>query len=122
MISKTLFIEVVAKAKELISREGYEFEEFYFDKKSNTARATISKITSHVNGYPCGTHCPVNINVYELEHLCKRWALGKGYMVITHSYSDTSFASYTFSNSKMFEAPSEYDAVVLLCEWILEQC
>ena len=71
------------------------------------------------------------INIYELAHKCKEWALSKGYILMSKPRTSSSFATCVFcKNGKCdyeddlwndFRAGTEPEAIFKACEWILNQ-
>lgn len=62
------------------------------------------------------------INIYELSHKCKEWALTKGYFI--YSTNELSFIKSfsletieTFSNGK----DTEIECIIKACEWLLKE-
>jgi len=60
------------------------------------------------------------INIYELAHKCKEWALSKGHTLNVQMSDDTTLV-YIGSIGKDIEADTEPEAIFLACELILEQ-
>ena len=63
------------------------------------------------------------INIYELAHLCKEWAISKGF--ITHSVRNLKeyvvYLSGDFREpSDDFRCNSEPEAIFKACQWILD--
>ena len=75
----------------------------------------------------------LSINIYELTHLCKEWAVKRGYIIKTEPYDymeDGSFSGTYWSISrikKTYGSPNcganetEFESVVTACEWILNK-
>ena len=71
------------------------------------------------------------INIYELAHKCKEWALSKGYILMSKPRTSSNFATCVFcKNGKCdyeddlwndFRAGTESEAIFKACEWILNQ-
>ena len=67
------------------------------------------------------------INIYELAHICKEWALGRGYRLISFSRECFLYEMqelYDVSEqlnqwSEWFEADTELEAVIKACTHIL---
>ena len=69
------------------------------------------------------------INIYELAHKCKEWALSKGYILMSKPRTSSSFATCEFcKNGKCdyeddlwndFRADTEPEAIFKACQWIL---
>ena len=68
-----------------------------------------------------------DINIYELMHLMKEWAVNKGFVVLSRNdsigYRWTVILSIpsNLNFNKPFEQLSEFEAVIKACEWILKQ-
>lgn len=69
------------------------------------------------------------INIYELAHKCKEWALSKDYKLVSLNKEcflyDTQYL-YDVSEqlnqwSEWFEADSEVEAIFKACEWVLKE-
>ena len=60
------------------------------------------------------------INIYELTHKCKEWALSKGHTFNVQMSPDITLV-YIGSIGKDIEAPTEPEATFLACEWILKE-
>lgn len=66
------------------------------------------------------------INIYELAHKCKEWAIKKEFIVTSQI---NTYASYSYIGLdelyggfiKEFEANTEQEAIFKSCEWIMEQ-
>lgn len=66
----------------------------------------------------------MSINIYELAHKCKEWAISKGF--ITHSVRNLKeyvvYLSGDFREpSDDFRCNSEPEAIIKACEWILKE-
>ena len=65
-----------------------------------------------------------SINIYELAHKCKEWALNLGYILYStvHGY-ECYIDSRNFINNTpvRFLAESEPEAVFKACQWILDK-
>ena len=79
-------------------------------------------------------NCSINdgkelINIYELAHKCKEWALSKDYKLVSLSKECFLYDTqdlYDVSEqldqwSEWFEADSEVEAIFKACEWILKE-
>lgn len=83
-----------------------------------------------------------NINIYELAHKCKEWALSKSNLelisaiteegayckidniipsTIEYDINQMDTAYRTIFNSIIFDADTEPEAIFKACEWIMEQ-
>jgi hypothetical protein len=66
----------------------------------------------------------VEINVYELAHKCKEWALMHDFSIkSTYDFTHTCFASvYGLQRGSYFnaQADTEPEAIFLACQWILD--
>ncbi len=69
------------------------------------------------------------INIYELAHKCKEWALSKGYALVSYGKECFLYETeelYDVSEqlnewSEWFEANTEVEAIFNACQWILKQ-
>ena len=67
------------------------------------------------------------INIYELAHKCKEWALKKGYpfnVLYRYDYWDRCEPKYDidlYNHRKSFRDDIEYNAIFKACEWILQK-
>lgn len=66
------------------------------------------------------------INIYELAHKCKEWALNKNYILLSSieidcSYCDISFIINNKARHKLITGASEIEAIFKACEWILKE-
>ena len=71
------------------------------------------------------------INIYELAHKCKEWALSKGYILMSKPRTSSSFAICVFcKNGKCdyeddlwndFRADTEVEAIFKACQWIMNK-
>ena len=65
-----------------------------------------------------------DINIYELMHKMKVWALSKGYRIdsaITDGRYGECVLSAGIGFSMYFEADTEFEAVTEACEWVLKE-
>jgi hypothetical protein len=60
------------------------------------------------------------INIYELAHKCKEWALTEDKCLSSTPYHKELYVC-TILGDEMFEAETEPEAIFKACEWILEQ-
>ena len=110
MISKALLSEVL---KETI-REVYKI-----GSNSNFKQNTLL-----FKLYGSGELC--HINIYELAHKCKEWALSKNYILqssieIDCGYCEISYIVLNQVEKVLITAESEPEAVFKACEWILNK-
>ena len=69
----------------------------------------------------------ISINIYELMHLMKEWAWGKGFQLMSHrNYFNNKYAIQVHEKLyRHFEAESledtEIETVTKACEWILKE-
>ncbi len=102
MISKELLSEVLGKE---------------YDVKHITIQGT----TVWYDNYESCT-----INIYELAHLCKEWALKYNILIIAYKHD---FAVAKISNNitgkrvsdSMFSSDTEPEAIFKACQWILKE-
>ena len=108
LISKKLLSEVLGE-------KDYRIEMFDNTRKISIIRTIVVIPTTYGNS---------NINIYELQHLCKEWARKHGYN--THSVRNVKEYVVYLSGDRVepsedYRSSSEPDAVFQVCEWILEQ-
>ena len=110
----------------------YMLKEVLFYKEKYKDQAEITQLalnkhyieyTSNVAGNPYNYITHDKINVYELAHLCKEWAISKGF--ITHSVRNLKeyvvYLSGDFREpSDDFRCNSEPEAIFKACQWILD--
>jgi len=61
------------------------------------------------------------INIYELAHKCKEWAISKGY-ILQSGYQNCICINFTDNLSKnKFSAHTEIEAIFKACEWVLKE-
>lgn len=80
--------------------------------------------TSEVSGNPYNYVTHDKINIYELAHRCKEWALDLGYILYSNVYRGECYIdSRSFSDNTpvKFLSESEPEAIFKACEWILKQ-
>ena len=113
--SKELLSEVCKTA----SKEKYNFLEVRRDGNNILAKFYIKE--------PVGKTFDYVINIYELAHKCKEWAIdlygGEAYFMRSGNYVDW-FCETGFTNgfdTKKFTAGTELEAIFKACEWIMEQ-
>ena len=65
------------------------------------------------------------INIHELAHKCKEWALKQNHSLTSWAYkTDSAFCeigSREDDDYMFFEATTEVEAIFKACEWIMEQ-
>lgn len=65
-----------------------------------------------------------DINIYELDHKCKEWALSKGYVIIQDTRGYTKVYRFPNGEIKIWEDEnmnSSIDRTFNACEWIIER-
>jgi len=69
-----------------------------------------------------------HINIYELAHKCKEWAMSQGFIVLTYGEAYYNVDVHYHSNKSKFgnlafsdTAQEEPEAIFKACQWILEQ-
>ena len=67
----------------------------------------------------------IKINIYELAHKCKEWALSKEYVVSSHSkYKLDGYNCILYCNNgeidEDFTSDTESVAIFKACQWILD--
>ena len=75
------------------------------------------------------SHTSYPINIYELAHKCKEWALKNGCVLNSCEYEKEANCEAKhpfredrfFGDLKDFEANTEPEAIFKACEWILKQ-
>lgn len=110
-------------SKELLS------EVYNFEVKDFVQLGTDDVIYEvRFNGLKNGTNYNI-INIYELAHKCKGWALSKDYKLVSLSRECFLYDTqelYDVSEqlnqwSEWFEADSEIEAIIKACEWIIKE-
>lgn len=61
----------------------------------------------------------IEINIYELAHKCKEWALCRNKCLSSTPYCKGLYVC-TILGDDMFEAETEPEAIFKACEWLLE--
>ena len=124
MISKELWIEVInPDFKSDVFKDGIIET---FELENNTLKVCIFSESNNINCKGTGLYTPYNINIYELAHKCKLWALGKGYSFLSGKddiyEKGKDFVCSIGSTSlliKDFYAKTEIEAIFKACQWIL---
>lgn len=80
---------------------------------------TYEKHYESFRGDSCSYWSDEEINIYELAHKCKEWAMDKGYY--TESGLTGKLAQCLVVGVKHFLADTEPEAIFKACEWILKQ-
>lgn len=68
---------------------------------------------------------PFHVNVYELAHNCKEYAMKNDYCV--NSFTDYNGTWFSYANNvidgiaKQFSAETEYEAIFKACQFILDE-
>jgi len=63
-----------------------------------------------------------DINIYELMHMMKEWAISKKVYILSNiSFIGGTAITLNGSEDNLFVANTELEAVTIACEWILEQ-
>ena len=117
------YYEYVEKGSALLSEVlGIEILSFKEVKQTSFIRYKFNAI---------GETRDSSINVYELAHLCKIWALNHRYILLSKPRTNSSFASCSFDKIGKcnyeddfyndFRAETEPNAIFKACLWILEQ-
>ncbi len=63
------------------------------------------------------------INIYEIQHLMKEWAVSKGwhlYTCITENEGALCDGAKAHNKQLYYDADTEFEAVIIACEWILK--
>ena len=106
--------EMILPSKELISE--------VLSKEVEEERFIDSNSLTYVNS---GIY--EDINIYELAHKCKEWALRKGYIVASglneegRWWCDVSEVKIFPAINCTYVQDTEMEAVIKACEWIMEQ-
>lgn len=112
LLNKVLNIEIVS----------YEM------KQKNILAYEYNKVSK--NQWSGKTFCNRSINIYELAHKCKEWALSKGYIINSGATTSNDWSSTIYKVIK--ENPyikelshtweqSEPEAIFRACQWILDK-
>lgn len=118
-------------SKELLSKiENYRVD--YFDMYDNN----ITYYTNHLIGVDDNRVEENNVNIYELAHKCKNWAIEKGYCLRScihdngsneRFYSICEVLTPSYDSSSLFdilhkttEANTEIESIFKACQWILD--
>ena len=109
MIRKKLLSEVL----------GHEFDSFTYNKESSDIRIVVD------NNYS-----PIYINIYELAHKCKEWALNQDncFSIVSGKVPNNYFCvvQYSFQwlgkdgYEEYFTEDTEPEAIFKACQWILD--
>ena len=128
-------------SKELLSAVlGVKFGTYFRDWQETEARLWVDNTGS--TPYVCWDAVPFvdEINIYELAHKCKEWAVNQGYTLISGRYlynceiqkssciinlnftylDDGEFTTDSYSNLEEFEADTEPAAIFKACQWIYD--
>jgi len=70
-----------------------------------------------------------DINIHELAHKCKEWALEQGYVLVTHTLKNSAVCSIEIINNtppyvhnkELLNAGNEQSVIFLSCEWIMKE-
>ena len=112
LLNKVLNIEIVS----------------YQMKQKNILAYEYNKVSK--NQWSGKTFCNRSINIYELAHKCKEWALSKGYIINSGATTSNDWSSTIYKVIK--ENPyikelshtweqSEPEAIFKACQWILDK-
>ena len=112
LLNKVLNIEIVS----------------YQMKQKNILAYEYNKVSK--NQWSGKTFCNRSINIYELAHKCKEWALSKGYIINSGATTSNDWSSTIYKVIK--ENPyikelshtwgqSENEAIFRACQWILDK-
>lgn len=123
-ISKELWLEVIKpKIKDEVLKDGV-IE--HFEIVDNTLNVCMFYESKDIDCKGNGLHSPYNINIYELAHKCKEWALSKGYYLHSHIKEDNEcwcIVKSLDNITRQFscEMDTESEAIIKACEWILKE-
>jgi len=127
-------MQLNAKEKKMISKEllrsviGYGFADFKIEK--NTVQIFIQRycIDKQIAERRVDT-----INIYELAHKCKEWALCNGYVLNSGLQNNEGYKnrsayaqtkkdgdSWVNTNRTTFLSSTELEAILKACQWILD--
>lgn len=124
-ISKELLLEIMPLD------ENEEYDEYYKTKINKSLHIGYAYKIIYNNNY-VGSGAK-HLNIYELAHKCKQWALSKDYHINT---SEDKFNNYLYLykmikddfgysidkiNGVQFDSNSYINDLVKACEWIREQ-
>ena len=119
MISKELLSEVLnlVEVKGIYEESDYTYD--LCDRELNYAERLIVFDTVGYNKY-------MIINIHELAHKCKEWALSKGYTTLSgnnHLVLNSCSICRTMTDDDWldFYSDTEPEAIFKACEWIMEQ-
>ena len=108
-------------SKELLSDVlKLDAEPYNIESKGNTLYYSV-----YEDRYECDI-LDNEINIYELSHKCKEWALVKGWGLssgISDHITKVRFCTATndcFNTHKCFNDDTELEAIFKACQWILE--
>lgn len=121
LISKELLREVLnKKVVEICNTYDTLINDNFIDTERELAFKYKSNNASILND---------TINIYELAHKCKEWALNKGYTLLTKNKECLIYSVEEVYDvveclnqyEEYFEADTEYEAIFKACEWIKKE-
>lgn len=110
-------------SKELL-REVLGYKVYNYALKSENIK--LNKITtSSLGSEPQTIGYEKDINIYELAHKCKEWALKRGYIIKSFSSADKGYGIIEILIGKdevidLKMADTETEAIFKACQWILD--
>jgi hypothetical protein len=85
-------------------------------------------VSKNIFTYQLVKGCKSEINIYELVHKCKEWAMSKGFIVLTYGEAYYNVDVHYHSNKSKFgnlafsdTAQEEPEAMFKGCQYILDQ-
>ena len=97
--------------------------------KADIRKINNSILDGNLYYYKTFVKCKSKINIYELAHKCKEWALSKGYIINSGATTSNDWSStiykvikenpYIKELSNTWEQ-SENEAIFRACQWILD--
>jgi len=114
--SKELLSSVLGKEKEDILSIRIVNNELQYYYKSLYRLGCNLKISKHKDSII------ISINIYELMHMMKEWAISKKVYILSNiSFIGGTAHTIKGNENNLFSANTEFEAVTKACEWILEQ-
>lgn len=96
--------------------------------KADIKKINNSILDGNLYYYKTFVKCKSKINIYELAHKCKEWALRKNYILASESNTYGGICNMSISSmdvdvfyniQSITRANTEVEAVIKACEWIL---
>lgn len=92
--------------------------------KADIRKINNSILDGNLYYYKTFVKCKSKINIYELAHKCKEWALNLGYILYStvHGYECYIDSRNFIDNTPVrFLAETEPEAIFNACQWILDK-